>query len=270
MPQVLVTEQYLEDIADAIRAKNGSGNTYTPAQMAGAIEDINTAGEVVLVQKTVNANGQYNASNDSADGYSRVMVNVPNSYSASDEGKVVSGGALVGQTSRNVTMNGIYDTTENNEVVVNVSGGESLDNNILRNGNFTINTTGVTQWDASNSGTSSSSRYPIVDEWEIMQCVAEKTAQGITITPSQSYAYLTQQINKWYVGKNVKLSVIVNGSEYNITGVLSASGTSLTLNTPFGQLYAYAYGWADIVYTLMFYNQIGNEFIITNAKVELA
>jgi hypothetical protein len=53
------------------------------------------------------------------------MVNVPNSYTAADEGKVVSGGALVGQTSRNITVNGTYNTTENNEVVVNVSGGGS-------------------------------------------------------------------------------------------------------------------------------------------------
>lgn len=44
MPQVLVTEQYLEDIADSIRAKNGSANTYTPAQMASAIDALNTSG----------------------------------------------------------------------------------------------------------------------------------------------------------------------------------------------------------------------------------
>lgn len=44
MLQVLVTEQYLEDIADSIRAKNGSANTYTPAQMANAISAINTSG----------------------------------------------------------------------------------------------------------------------------------------------------------------------------------------------------------------------------------
>jgi hypothetical protein len=123
MSQGLVERQNLEDIADAIRSKNGSSDTYTPAEMAQAISGIHTADEVVLVQKTVNANGQYNASDDSADGYSGVRVNVPNSYSTSDEGKVVSGGALVGQISLNVTANGTYDTTENNEVVVNVSGG---------------------------------------------------------------------------------------------------------------------------------------------------
>jgi hypothetical protein len=128
MSQGLVERQNLEDIADAIRSKNGSSDTYTPSEMAQAISGIHTADEVVLVQKTVNANGQYNASDDSADGYSGVSVNVPNSYTATDEGKVVSGGALVGQTSKNVTANGTYNTTENNEVIVNVpteGGGSS-------------------------------------------------------------------------------------------------------------------------------------------------
>lgn len=47
MGKVLVTEQYLSDIADAIRAKLGVSDTYTPAQMAGAIEGI--GGGTVLV-----------------------------------------------------------------------------------------------------------------------------------------------------------------------------------------------------------------------------
>lgn len=41
----------------------------------------------------------------------------------SDEGKVVSNGALVSQTSDTVTENGTYDTTLKNSVTVNVSGG---------------------------------------------------------------------------------------------------------------------------------------------------
>ena len=52
-----------------------------------------------------------------------IEVNVPNSFTASDEGKVVSGGALVSQTPLSVTANGTYTTTMNNSVVVNVSGG---------------------------------------------------------------------------------------------------------------------------------------------------
>lgn len=40
MAKVIITEQYLSDIADAIREKLGVSDTYTPAQMAGAIEGI--------------------------------------------------------------------------------------------------------------------------------------------------------------------------------------------------------------------------------------
>lgn len=42
MAQVLVTEQYLTDIADAIRTKNGTATTYTPQQMDDAIIAIPT------------------------------------------------------------------------------------------------------------------------------------------------------------------------------------------------------------------------------------
>ena len=42
--QVLVTPDYLEDIADAIRAKNGSSDTYKPGQMAAAIAAIPSGG----------------------------------------------------------------------------------------------------------------------------------------------------------------------------------------------------------------------------------
>lgn len=79
-------------------------------------------GEAVLVNKDISANGTYNASADSADGYKKVVVDVPNSYAAGDEGKVVSNGALVAQGSETVTENGTYDTTLIGEMVVNSSG----------------------------------------------------------------------------------------------------------------------------------------------------
>lgn len=52
-----------------------------------------------------------------------VDVNVPNSYSASDEGKVVEQGELVSQSSATYTYNDTYDTTLIKSVTVNVSGG---------------------------------------------------------------------------------------------------------------------------------------------------
>ena len=82
-------------------------------------------GSATLIEKTITANGEYNASSDNADGYSQVNVNVPNTYTAEDEGKVVDNGALVAQTAMpsEVTENGTIDTTLYNSVNVNVPSG---------------------------------------------------------------------------------------------------------------------------------------------------
>ena len=40
MAKAIIDEQNLTDIADAIRAKNGSADTYTPSEMATAIGDL--------------------------------------------------------------------------------------------------------------------------------------------------------------------------------------------------------------------------------------
>lgn len=112
-----------------------------------------SGGGAVLTTKNIAANGTYNASSDSADGYSQVNVsvpasavdtgtksitangnnqdvvgyaavnvNVPNSYSAGDEGKVVSNGALVAQTAHAdvtpSTSDQTIDTTLNNSLKV--------------------------------------------------------------------------------------------------------------------------------------------------------
>ena len=88
MSKVLVTESSLQGIGDALRRRYGNSNTYKPAQMEAAVDA------------------------------------VPNSYAAGDEGKVVSNGALVSQTTHaEITENGTYDITTNNSVTVNVSGG---------------------------------------------------------------------------------------------------------------------------------------------------
>lgn len=121
MSKVFVTESYLDDIADAIRGKNGTENTYKPPQMAAAITAL--PDPAVLDDKTITANGTYDPSDDDLDGYSEVTVNVPNSYAAGDEGKVVSSGALVSQGSDTVTENDTYDTTLISSLTVNVSGG---------------------------------------------------------------------------------------------------------------------------------------------------
>ncbi len=44
MGKVLVTDTHLTNIANAIRSKNGTSNTYKPSEMASAIENIETGG----------------------------------------------------------------------------------------------------------------------------------------------------------------------------------------------------------------------------------
>lgn len=92
----------------------------------GKIEarSVQWGGGSTLESLSVTANGDYTPE-AGVDGFDEVHVAVPNSYSVSDEGKVVNNGSLVAQTARasQITQNGTYDTTLNDEVTVNVSGG---------------------------------------------------------------------------------------------------------------------------------------------------
>lgn len=116
--------------------KMNTANVYMEGDV-DVVVDVDSGGST-LVQKSITANGTYNASEDNADGYSQVVANVPNSYAQADEGKVVSNGALVAQTSATKTENGTYDTTLNNQIVVNVQGGSStlISKTITENGTY--------------------------------------------------------------------------------------------------------------------------------------
>ena len=109
-----------DDIADAIRAKDGTSAEIVADDFPTRIAAIPTGGGGATVEALqVNTNGTYTAPTGTA--YSPVTVAVPNSYTAGDEGKVVSNGALVAQTSRTITDNGTIDTTTNNSITINVS-----------------------------------------------------------------------------------------------------------------------------------------------------
>lgn len=81
----------------------------------------------------ITENGTYNVRK-----YAQAAVDVPNSYTAADEGKVVDGGALVGQSARTVTENGDYDTTLNNAVSVNVPNPSAGELAISKNGTYDV------------------------------------------------------------------------------------------------------------------------------------
>ena len=77
MAKVLISDQYLTNIANAIRNKNGSQNTYTPAQMASAITAISGGSTPVLQNKTItpSANQQIITADNGYDGLESVTIN---------------------------------------------------------------------------------------------------------------------------------------------------------------------------------------------------
>lgn len=100
-------------------------------------------GDITVESKSIGANGTYTAPTGKA--YSPVTVNVPNSYAAGDEGKVVSNGALVAQGSDTVRQNGTVDTTLINSLTVNVSGGGGSNWTLIGSAEFEVNTSSTTE-----------------------------------------------------------------------------------------------------------------------------
>ncbi len=74
MAKVLVTDIHLTDIANAIRDKNGSTDTYKPSEMANAISNIETGGGGITPsgELPITENGVYDVTN-----YASANVNVP-------------------------------------------------------------------------------------------------------------------------------------------------------------------------------------------------
>lgn len=113
----------LTSVANAIRTKGGTSSQLAfPAGFVSAVQAIPTGVTPTgTKQISITANG---VTTEDVTNYAsaQITASVPNTYAAADEGKVVDNGALVAQTSRNIDTNGTYDTTTNNEVVVNVAG----------------------------------------------------------------------------------------------------------------------------------------------------
>ena len=75
MAKVMITESYLEDIADAIREKKGVLTTYYPSQMAEAISTIDGGGTPVINSLNVTpSTSQQTFDSSSVDGYKPVTV----------------------------------------------------------------------------------------------------------------------------------------------------------------------------------------------------
>ena len=225
MSRALITESHLTNIANAIRAKKGSDDTYTPPQMAAAIGSIESypepTGDVAIRQ-----NGEVNVKD-----YATANVSVPNSYTQGDEGKVVKDGALVGQSGRNIVVNGRYNTTTNNEVVVNVAEGGSarvIPKNISANGNYDASSDNADGYSSVNVNVPNT--YGMGDEGKVVkngalvaQTPRSVTANG-TYDTTENNSTVVNVPNTYGVGdegKVVNNGALIDQTPRNVT----ANGT---------------------------------------------
>lgn len=180
MTKVAVTETYLTNIANAIRGKNGSSDTYTPAEMATAITNI-PSGEPTLQSKTktytptTSQQTETVTADSNYDGLSQVSITVnamPNGTAGTptaSKGTVsnhavtvtpsvtnstgyITGGTKTGtgvsvsaselvSGSETKTENGTYNVANLAELVVNVSGGGSKNVQVVQGTTRTTSST---------------------------------------------------------------------------------------------------------------------------------
>ena len=117
MANVKVEETYLQDTADAIRAKSGSESKFTPAQFASAVESIEI-GVFPEGDLPITSNGNYNVRR-----YERAVVDVP--VGIFPEGDL------------SISANGTYPVREYKRAVVDVPTG------VFPSGELTVSANGT-------------------------------------------------------------------------------------------------------------------------------
>lgn len=104
--QVLISEEYLQDVGEAIREKNGLETTYLPNEFGVAIRALPTEGATPLDTLTATENGKYTPQAGYG-GFSKVTVRIKaHFYAANASGALLSSG----KATTTHTMNYIWST----------------------------------------------------------------------------------------------------------------------------------------------------------------
>ena len=184
-------------------------------------------GSAVLIDKTITANGVYNAVDDEADGYSTVNVEVANTYTNEDEGKVVDSGVLVAQTAREteITENGIYDTTLNNSITVNVSAPTPTPG--IKSGAV------IRDYDGSVIASYTPAQFAALSAYSAQPVHTGLTGQGYNWTLANAKAYVAKygyiEVGATYITDDGKTRYYILIQEVNTEGtiILGLNGTAV-------------------------------------------
>lgn len=214
MAKVAITEQYLTDIADAIREKTGLTNLYYPSQMAPAILTISGSGGITPTGTiSITSNGTYNVTQ-----YASASVSVPTGATILNQDKTVT-------PTESVQIIG-YDSgyTGLEHVTVRAIDSEYVGSGITRNTSSDLTVSGANvsvpagyyEEDASTSVASGTAGTPTATKSTVSN-------YSLTVTPkvTNTTGYITGG-TKNGTAVTVTASELVSG-----TKSISANGTNI-------------------------------------------
>lgn len=225
MAKVTITEQYLEDIADAIRSKSSSSATYTPPQMAAAILAIPTGGTINNQNKAVTPNEtEQSITFDS--GYTGLGTVTVGAISSTYVGSGITRRSSTDLTASGKTITvpaGYYETQATKDVATgSATGPSSLSGSSATistgTNTITLTKTGVSTTPTVSAGyiTSATSSTATVALTASVAVNPTPTASGKTVTIPAGY----------YTAQTTK-----DVSTGSATAPASISGSSATVST---------------------------------------
>ena len=131
------------------------------------------------IASAITTRGGTVASGDGLEDFASDIAAIPNTYTTQDEGKVVSSGALVAQSSSSTSSNGTVDTTLINSLAISVPTYSAADNGkVVQNGELvaqsthkpiTANATGIDTTNYSSVDVAVQNSYEAGDEGKVVQ-----------------------------------------------------------------------------------------------------
>lgn len=169
MSKVLITRSKLDDLATAVSNKSGVALPLTIAQMQTAVQNIPTGGGT-LIEKSITANGTYDAEDDNADGYSSVTVAVPTPTPRSSSDLTVSGATVTAPA-------GYYESSASKSVASGTAGTPTATKGTVSNHSISV-TPSVTNTTGYITGGTQTGTAVTVSASELVSGSETKTANG--------------------------------------------------------------------------------------------